>query len=137
MWYEEKTICFACTGCGACCKREDGEVYITDQELDAIERFLKANGRSFPGTHLQREHDGLWSLPIPEGGSCPFLDAQNLCSIQEVKPWQCSAYPFWPEVMHSEQAWQEEARFCEGMNQGEAHSVEAIEESLRGDPFLE
>lgn len=137
MWYDRKTIRFGCTGCGACCKREDGEVYMTQQELDAIERFLEQEGRTFPTTHLKRESATLWSLPIPSGGACPFLDAASRCSIQPVKPWQCGAYPFWPEVMASEEAWREEARFCEGMNEGEAHSVAKIEQTLKEDPFLE
>ena len=137
MWYDNRAICFACTGCGACCKREDGEVYLTQQELGAIERFLTAHGRAFPVTHINQESEGLWSIPIPTGGACPFLDEANRCSIQEVKPWQCSAYPFWPEVMSSEEAWEEEARFCEGMNRGERHSTQQIEATMKDDPFLD
>lgn len=137
MWYKKRPICFTCTGCGACCKREEGEVYITQKELKAIERYLKKQERPFPAMYMKKESDEIWSIEIGPQGACPFLDSENRCSIQPVKPWQCSAYPFWPEVMQSEFAWEEEARFCEGMNQGEVHSAEEIEEEMKGDPFLE
>jgi Fe-S-cluster containining protein len=42
--------------------------------------------------HVKIEKDGLFYLDIPEHESCPFLD-NSRCSIQEMKPSLCKAYP--------------------------------------------
>lgn len=110
---------------------------MTDAELDAIFAFAKARDMELALTHLKLEQEGVWSIPIPKGGACPLLDDEGKCTVHPVKPWQCRAYPFWPEVMLTRAAWREEAEFCEGMNRGPSHAAELIEEVMRQDPFLE
>ncbi len=110
---------------------------MTDEELDAIFAHAKEQSLELNLTHLKLEHEGLWSVPIPAGGACPLLDSDERCSVHPVKPWQCRAYPFWPEVMKDRASWDEEATFCEGMNRGPGHTPEHIDAIMRQDPFLE
>jgi len=42
-------------------------------------------------------------------GGCVFLDAFGKCSIYEVRPVQCSTYPFWPSLVDRREDWEDEA----------------------------
>lgn len=136
MWYDQQKICFECTGCGACCKRH-GEVYVTDKELAEIINYMDTHHITNPLTHIRQEHEGLWAIPIPEQGACPLLGKDDRCTVHEVKPWQCRAYPFWPEVMQSKDSWTEEGLFCEGINRGKEHPSSEIEAQMKDDPFMD
>lgn len=137
MWYDQSEgLCFECTGCGACCRRP-GEVYLTHEEVDALSAFLKLSVDHFEQTYLKLEPEGLWSIHIEPGKPCPFLDEQERCTVQPVKPWQCRAYPFWPEVVETAQSWEEEAACCEGIGRGKRHSPEDVAEIMSEDPFLQ
>lgn len=115
---------FECTGCGACCRRP-GWVYLSGEEVKRIAAWLGIEPRQFRKRHLVRV-DGLWAVEVPEGGACPFLDEQSRCTIQEVKPGQCASYPFWMELIEDREAWDEEARLCEGMGRGEELPPEVV-----------
>ena len=47
----------------------------------------------------------------PTGTACVFLNDQK-CRIYEARPVQCSTYPFWPNLLESEAAWDEEVRMA-------------------------
>ena len=51
--------------------------------------------------------------------------------VYPVRPLQCRTYPFWPEVLASRQAWQREARRCEGINRGRAVPAGRIRRQLK------
>eukprot|EP00536_Pseudo-nitzschia_multiseries_P007499 jgi/Psemu1/18089/gm1.18089_g len=49
------------------------------------------------------------SAPAPP--ACVFLDREtNRCGIYEVRPVQCSTYPFWSNMLESERHWNDEVR---------------------------
>ena len=52
-----------------------------------------------------------------EGDACVFLE-NNQCSIYEARPVQCSTYPFWPNILKSEKAWNEEVRLADDKEGG-------------------
>ena len=53
-----------------------------------------------------------------ENGHCTFLK-NNACQIHEVKPVQCRTWPFWEELLESEEIYcREVMSFCPGSNQG-------------------
>ena len=39
---------------------------------------------------------------------CVFLSEDMTCTIHEVRPAQCSTYPWWPDVLESAEAWEQE-----------------------------
>ena len=45
--------------------------------------------------------------------SCPFM-VNDICSIHEAKPVQCSSWPFWDDNMKSNYFKRNIAEFCEG-----------------------
>jgi Fe-S-cluster containining protein len=82
-----------CTRCGNCC-RWPGYVRLKDREAEAmaahlglpLERFLDRF------TRLTDDRRGLSLIEKPDG-SCIFLEGENGCRIQPVKPAQCVGFP--------------------------------------------
>jgi hypothetical protein len=114
---------FGCTRCGACCM-EPGFVYIDEEELAKI------------GAHLELERDALiarykidregkrFVIDASDGSGCPLLTSGKECSVQRVKPKQCSTFPFWPEMIDDAAEWEHAKSFCPGMDsaQGKIYS---------------
>lgn len=134
MWYHnEKNVKFECTGCSGCCKRP-GMVLMTDRELGAIAERAPFNVYAHPDIRLH-EDGVLWVIDVEDGRPCIFLDEDGRCEVHEVKPWQCRAYPFWPEVLASPRAWEQEKAHCEGIGEGATWSRDIIEALLAEDPL--
>jgi Fe-S-cluster containining protein len=78
-----------CLACANCC-RTTSPIF---KERDIV-RIAKHTGRSvssFTQRYLQRDSDGDWVL---QKAPCSFLDlASNRCSIYDVRPEACRAYP--------------------------------------------
>lgn len=81
-----------CQRCGACCRWE-GDVCLTDADVQAIAAYLNLPEEEFINTYcrLQRNRQGL-SLIDAADGACIMLQA-NGCAIQPVKPTQCRDFP--------------------------------------------
>lgn len=89
---------FHCQCCGNCC-RVPGYVALTEGEVERIAAFLKMDLFDFTEqyTVLLPGRGGL-SLRSKDDESCIFLQADNSCRIQSVKPGQCRDFPFgWRE----------------------------------------
>ena len=84
---------FKCTQCGTCCKWP-GHVKVSEEEIEKICDYLKMDFSHFVEnyTELTRDRRSL-TIIDQEDGSCFFLK-DNKCEINEVKPNQCSAFPF-------------------------------------------
>lgn len=120
---------FACTGCGICCTGS-GNVWCSKAELDAIIQ-QRDTGMSFEESVVEycdveamrdRDIDPLaseWFIlkNAPGTDRCIFLNAENNhCMVYGARPLQCSTYPWWPELIKSNKAWQYEAyTVCEGI----------------------
>lgn len=124
---------FECTGCGSCC-RQPGFVDVSNDEAERIARYLlgdDASAGDLSPLVWQRSPDG-WEIDVPTGKVCPLLDTNGRCSVDAVKPWQCAAFPFWPDTLESPETWKEASIRCEGIGRGDVFSVVAIAEALRG-----
>ncbi|MCS6953655.1 MAG: YkgJ family cysteine cluster protein [Bryobacterales bacterium] len=107
---------FACQpGCTACC-RATGFVYLTEDDLRRAAAWLKMSPSEFETRYVYRTRRRL-RLRKPPGSQCPFL-REDGCSIHPVKPTQCRAYPFWPELVSSRTAWRQAAKLCPGIGAG-------------------
>jgi Fe-S-cluster containining protein len=145
-WIPPDGLRFGCTRCGACCRRP-GVVFLSWQEAQAIAAHL-SNGlrpaEDFLGILWQDEGDGSLAIDVPDGEACPLLGPEG-CTVQPVKPAQCAAYPFWPEIVSRRGAWKYEAKRCEGIGpQGEPYTPEQIRRiawhrgaTRTGDPGLQ
>ena len=124
---------FQCTKCGECCRRP-GEVWATREELVATASYLGMSFDALVLQHLVRFDGAFGEFIMEESGACTFLQ-DNRCTINPVKPWQCAAYPFWPEVVESQASWDAEREECEGIGRGDPVELVDIRRWCAGDPF--
>ena len=85
---------FHCKCCGNCC-RWDGVVHYVPEEGRRIAEYLGISEYDMiqKYTRLSDDRKEL-VLADKEDGGCVFLTEDNLCSINPVKPHQCSSYPY-------------------------------------------
>jgi Fe-S-cluster containining protein len=125
-WYAEG-LRFECTQCGNCCTGPPGYVWITEEEGRLMAEALGETEDEFLEKHT-RELRGRRSLNergTVHGFDCVFLDRETapgkaLCRVYLARPAQCRTWPFWPENLHSQDAWASARRNtpCPGMNHG-------------------
>ncbi|MEC9400840.1 MAG: YkgJ family cysteine cluster protein [Myxococcota bacterium] len=135
-WFDETDgLRFECTQCGACCKNP-GVILFTPQDILRVSTFLNFTPEAFKARYLKFYDAGQWSIDVGPQQPCVFLDEEDRCSIQEVKPWQCSAYPFWYEIVDDMEGWFAEKERCEGIGQGKKHSATEIRDWLAQDALV-
>lgn len=86
--HEEVFANINCLNCANCCKTLGPR--ITDKDIERIAKHLKIRSSDFTGKYLRIDEDNDYvfkSMP------CPFLEADNYCSIYEVRPAACKNYP--------------------------------------------
>ena len=125
-WYmkdeiKDSNLPFHCTGCGKCCKTR-GDVIVSPNEVKKAANYLNITVTQFKDLYGEYEqHDSSsqskdlcsssWIiLKNNNEGACIFLDENNMCSIYEARPLQCSTYPFLPRIMESSKSWNNEVR---------------------------
>lgn len=107
---------FACVpGCTNCC-RVQGWVYVTEAFVKDAATFCKLSVAEFQRRYIVRTRHTL-RLRKPPGSQCHFL-LEGGCSIHPVKPVQCRAFPFWPELVENRAHWKQAAKNCPGIGQG-------------------
>jgi Fe-S-cluster containining protein len=77
-----------CLDCANCCKTTGP--LVTDKDVSRIARHFKMKEQHFIETYLRVDEDNdfvMQSLP------CPFLGADNYCSIYVVRPKACREFP--------------------------------------------
>jgi len=120
-YFERERLRFECSGCGHCCiDGAGGFVRVGDDEAHAICEALNLTWPWFRLRYLKKLATGGRGIRLSREGRCPFLDDVSGCRVYTARPLQCRAYPFWPELVSSRQAWQAEARRCQGIGHGRA-----------------
>lgn len=80
-----------------------------DTDRDAsIDNFRKKYVRA-ELTPTDGDQSQSWMCLKRKEGACIFLDQGGQCSIYDVRPVQCSTYPFWPSLLRNKEAWENEA----------------------------
>ena len=114
---------FKCTGCGQCCVyTEEGRdnVYVPEEDVQKIADFLDMTKEAFLAKHCgPLDKDGFYRFNNGPG-HCQFYDPkEKSCTIYEVRPPQCSSFPFWPMLINIEDplnlSWKKSTKAaCEG-----------------------
>ncbi|MEM8874378.1 MAG: YkgJ family cysteine cluster protein [Planctomycetota bacterium] len=134
VWYE-KGLSFTCTQCGNCCTGPSGFVWISDEEVTRLAEHLGLS-REVTVRKYCRTINGKLSLKERKVGfgkyDCIFLTGEpggkRGCGIYEARPLQCRTWPFWPENIDSEKAWDRLShKTCPGMNSGKRYTRRQIE----------
>jgi uncharacterized protein len=130
--FYEKGLRFSCTGCGYCCSKEPGYVFLTDEDLRGMLACTCMGREEFISAYCRLVDMGtfrLVSLKEKTNNDCIFFE-DSRCSVYEFRPLQCRSYPFWNHVLESSETWAEEAQRCPGIGGAQLHSAEEIEHWL-------
>ena len=76
-------------------------------------------------------YGGAKVLALLEKSNYDCVLWENGCSAYKARPIQCSTYPFWDWMLETPETWSDCARTCPGMNKGDLHSKDEIEEKRR------
>ena len=80
-----------CTKCANCCREVKRQ--FSQEEVDRLARRLTMTRQQFIDTYLQRSEPGDDNPWTTRSTPCPFLK-DNLCSVYEDPPADCSGYPY-------------------------------------------
>ena len=117
---------FECqAGCIRCCEQK-GFVYVTREDIARLAEHLEITCAEFTRRYLCGTAP-LLRFRKPRDKQCPFLLADG-CSVHAIKPFQCSSFPFWPELLESAAERREAAKYCQGMNKGPLVNIEHARE---------
>jgi len=78
-----------CLQCANCCKNYSPRFKTPD--IKRIARYLRMKESDFIDTYLHIDNEGDYVLQTKP---CPFLGTDNYCSIYEVRPSDCSRFPY-------------------------------------------
>lgn len=129
----------ACKSCpGRCCNGERGNVWISQEEIEAVAYFLGIDIENFVQDYLRRVSGSYSIKDLKIGGNyaCVFFDEKkNGCAIYPVRPEQCRTFPFWPHFReHPEKAFRE----CPGVTElGVVPDEEGLSSGTRGSGNVE
>ncbi|MBM3178289.1 MAG: YkgJ family cysteine cluster protein [Bacteroidetes bacterium] len=77
-----------CLQCANCCKTTSPIFYQTD--IERVAKALRMKPGLFIDKYLRIDEDGDYVL---KSSPCPFLDAENYCSVYHDRPKACREYP--------------------------------------------
>lgn len=140
--FYEDGLSFSCTRCSNCCRHDPGYVFLSEADLNNLARNLKLDTDKVIRFYCREvEIGGFTRLSLKERRNfdCIFWNNHG-CIVYEARPFQCKSYPFWSAHLDSRESWNALSDQCPGINQGELHSKEKIENwlSLRNrEPFID
>jgi Fe-S-cluster containining protein len=87
--HEEAFSKVDCLQCAACCKNYSPRFKTPD--IKRISKHLKMKESVFIDTYLRLDEEGDY---VVKQTPCPFLGADNYCSIYEERPSDCERFPY-------------------------------------------
>ncbi len=90
--HEEAFSKINCLDCAACCKNYSPRFKMPD--IKRISKHLKMKEGDFIEKYLRLDEDGDYVVTTKP---CPFLGADNFCSIYEARPSDCARFPYTDE----------------------------------------
>lgn len=107
--HEEAFSKIDCLDCAACCKNYSPRFKTPD--IKRISKHLRMKEGEFIEQYLNLDSDGDYVVKIKP---CPFLGADNYCSIYEHRPSDCSRFPYTDEdvLIKRPVLTQKNASFC-------------------------
>ncbi|MDE3235771.1 MAG: YkgJ family cysteine cluster protein [Bacteroidota bacterium] len=90
--HEEAFEKIDCLQCAACCKNYSPRFKTPD--IKRISKHLKLRESEFIDQYLRLDEDGDY---VVKATPCPFLGADNYCSIYDQRPSDCERFPYTDE----------------------------------------
>ena len=137
-------LCFSCVRCSACCRKESGFVYLSENDLSRLADEVNMDYTAFIKTWCRwvpfvRDSERL-SLREKSNYDCVFWSESGVrppenadpggnagCTVYHARPLQCRTFPFWDSIVCSEAAWKAAGIGCPGINTGKQYTREEIE----------
>ena len=91
-FHEEAFDKVVCLQCANCCKNFSPRFKTPD--IKRISKLLRMRESDFIETYLKVDEDGDF---VANTAPCPFLGADNYCSIYEDRPSDCRRFPYTDE----------------------------------------
>lgn len=91
-FHEEAFSQVDCLQCANCCKNFSPRFKTPD--IKRLSKHLKMKEGSFIETYLKLDEEGDY---VVNSKPCPFLGADNYCSIYEQRPSDCQRFPYTDE----------------------------------------
>jgi Fe-S-cluster containining protein len=91
-FHEEAFQRIDCLQCANCCKNYSPRFKTPD--IKRISKHLKLKESEFIERYLRLDADGDY---VTRSVPCPFLGADNYCSIYDVRPSDCERFPYTDE----------------------------------------
>lgn len=107
--HEEAFTKVDCLQCASCCKNYSPRFKTPD--IERISRHLKMRESEFIDQYLKVDEDGDF---VAKTTPCPFLGADNFCSIYEARPSDCQRFPYTDEdvLIKRQQLTLKNSTFC-------------------------
>ena len=123
---------FSCTRCSACCRYEEGYVFLSGKDVSLLAEALKVEYEEFKEIYCRWIPllNGKKQLSLKEKANYDCILWDRGCSVYESRPLQCRAFPFWPHAVGSRSAWEAVSVDCPGIGRGDLHSGDSIEKWL-------
>ncbi len=77
-----------CLTCANCCKTTSP--IFRDKDIERLAAALSMRPAAFVEKYLHLDEDGDY---VHNGAPCPFLGADNYCSVYDARPKACREYP--------------------------------------------
>lgn len=107
--HEEAFSQIDCLQCAACCKNYSPRFKTPD--IKRISKLLRMKESAFIETYLKLDEEGDY---VAKSTPCPFLGADNYCSIYDDRPSDCHRFPYTDEdvILKRPQLTLKNAEFC-------------------------
>ena len=107
---QQKVKEFKCRRCGECCLGRGG-ARLDEAGVRAAAAFLNLDEAGFRRLYLE---PGTWDIGQDKDGYCRLRQADGLCRIHSHKPATCRLWPFLPQLLARESAFQDAKLACPG-----------------------
>ena len=112
-------------GCINCCTQK-GHIFLNEDDITRIAAHLHLERLEFEKRYIHRGKQGP-RFRLAHSQPCFFI-VEGGCSIHEVKPLQCKAFPYWPENIMTRSAWTALRHYCPGIGVGPLVQIESVRE---------
>jgi uncharacterized protein len=126
--FYENGLEFSCQKCSCCCRIEPGFVYLSQTDLTKLCLWFKFTEEQFIAIYCRKvAYRDAYVLCLREKKNYDCILWNNGCTAYGARPIQCSTYPFWSQLLKSEDAWNENKRNCPGIGRGRLWKKDEID----------
>lgn len=105
----------------------EGSVWLKGDDKERLVQFLNISEEEF----LEKYTNGDLTLIRKQGRDCIFYEKDKGCIVYEARPNQCSCYPFYKSMEHSEEHYNRLVNKCPGAGEGRLISADEITARIR------